>query len=230
MNNVMNSKRSKCLRYLLLASLGFAFVPAASAQSPEAVQQRVAAVKQSLQTSAQALHQFEWIETTTVTIKGEQKAQLMKKCYYGMDGKVQKVPVLPPGGSNKNEKLQDFVESAIGLLQKYVPPDPSLIQRAVDHGKISVQVLDPGKAAALVFSDYILSGDKLSIALDLTKNTLTSCSVSTYLGEPKDSVTLNFGFGSLMDGTTYPANITLTAPSKNLQIAVENSGYRKAAQ
>lgn len=210
----------------LAASLGLA--AAASAQSPEAVQQRIAAVKQTLQTSAQTLHGFEWIETTTVTIKGEQKAQIMKKCYYGMDGKVQKVPVLPPGGSSKNEKLQDFVESAIGLLHKYVPPDPSLIQRAVDHGKISIQVLDPGKSAALVFSDYILSGDKLSIALDLTKNTLTSCSVATYLDEPKDSVTLNFGFGTLMDGTTYPANITLAAPSKHLQIAIENSGYRKA--
>jgi hypothetical protein len=230
MENVMNSKRSNFLLYLPLVCLSVSVVPATSAQSPEAVQQRIAAVKQSLQTSAQTLRQFEWIETTTVTIKGEQKAQLMKKCYYGMDGKVQKVPVLPPGGSNKNEKLEDFVESAVVLLQKYVPPDPTLIQRAVDHGKISIKVLDPGRAAGLVFTDYILSGDSLTLTLDLTKNTLTSCSVATYLGEPKDSVTLNFGFGSLVDGTTYPANITLTAPSKQLQIAVENSGYRKAAQ
>ena len=151
---------------LLVALLAIA--PAASAQSPEAVQQRIAAVKQTLQTSAQALHALEWIETTTVTVKGEQKAQILKKCYYGMDGKIQKVPVLPPGGK-PNEKLEDFVESAVSLLQKYVPPDPALIQRAVDHGKISIQVLDPGKAAALVFSDYILTGDKLSLALDLTK-------------------------------------------------------------
>ena len=32
-------------------------------------------------------------------------------------------------------------------------------------------------------------------------------------------MTLYFGFGSLLDGTTYPASITLTAPSKHLQVA-----------
>jgi len=226
----MNFKRSEVLRYLLLVCLVLSIASTTSAQDPAAVQERIAAVKQSLATSQRALRQLEWIETTTVTIKGEQKAQILKKCYYGMDGKLQKVPVLPPGGGNKNEKLEDFVESAVALLQKYVPPDPTLIQRAVDHGKISIKVLDPGRAAALVFSDYILSGDSLSIALDLTKNSLTGCSVATYLEQPKDAVTLNFGFGSLVDGTTYPANITLTAPSKHLQIAVENSGYRKASQ
>ena len=49
-------------------------------------------LKQSLATSQQALRQYEWIQTTAVTVKGEQKAQIMEKCYYGMDGKVQKVP------------------------------------------------------------------------------------------------------------------------------------------
>jgi hypothetical protein len=225
----MNSKRSALFLYALSVGLGFSIVSTTSAQDPAAVQERIAAVKQSLATSHQALRQLEWIETTTVTIKGEQKAQILKKCYYGMDGKLQKVPILPPGGE-KNEKLADFAESAVALLQRYVPPDPALIQRAVDHGKISIKVLDPGRSAALVFSDYILPGDSLSVALDLTKNSITSCSVATYLEEPKDSVTLNFGFGSLVDGTTYPANITLTAPSKHLQVAVENSGYRKPAQ
>ena len=32
-------------------------------------------------------------------------------------------------------------------------------------------------------------------------------------------MTLYFGFGSLLNGTTYPASITLTAPSKHLQVA-----------
>ena len=226
----MNSKRSKPFFYLLLVCLGFSNAPGASAQTPEAVRERIAAVKQSLQTSFQALRQLEWIETTTVTVKGEQKARLMNKCYYGMDGKVQKVPVIPPGQGKKNEKLQDFVQSAVALLQSYVPPDPTLIQRAVDLGNITIQVLDPGRSAGLVLSNYILPGDNLTLKLDLTNNTLTSTSVATYLDEPKDSVALSFDFRSLVDGTTYPAHITLTAPSKHLHIAVENSGYRKPVQ
>lgn len=203
----------------------------AAAQAPPAVQERVAAIKQSLANSQTTLRQFEWIETTTITLKGEQKAQTMNKCYYGMDGKVQKVPVLPPGqggSSKKKEELADFVKSSIALLHKYTPPDPALIQRCVDLGKASVQILEPGRAAGLVFSDYLLPGDSLTIKIDLTKNTLTSCTVVTYLDTPKDSVTVNFVFGLLLDGTTYPSNITLDAPSKKLQVAVQNSGYRKS--
>ena len=226
----MSCKRSEFLVYPLLVCL-LSAASTTAAQVPAAVQERIAAVKQSLQTSAQALRQYEWIETTTVTEKGKQKARIMNKCYYGMDGKVQKVPVLPPGqDAKKNEKLANYVESAVALLHKYVPPDPTLIQRTVDRGTISIQVLDPGRAAGLVFRDYILPGDSLTLKLDLTKNTLTSASVATYLDEPKNSVTLNFGFGALLDGTTYPENITLTAPSKHLQVVVENSGYRLPAR
>jgi len=226
----MNGKRSKFLFSLVLVCLSFSFVSTASAQAPPAVQERIAAIKQSLAKSKQTLQQYEWIETTTVILKGEQKAQIMDKCYYGMDGKVQKVPVLPPqgGSSKKKEELQDYVKSAIALLQKYVPPDPTMIQRCVDLGKVSIQKMVPGASATLAFSDFLLPGDNLSIALDLVKNNITGSNVNTYLDTQKDPVTVNVGFGSLLDGTTYPANIVLNLPSKKLQLEVQTSGYRKA--
>ena len=49
----MNSRRSEFLVYPLLVCLVFLVVPATSAQSPVAVQERIAAVKQSLATSVQ---------------------------------------------------------------------------------------------------------------------------------------------------------------------------------
>jgi len=53
--------------------------------------------------------------------------------------------------------------------------------------------------------------------------------VKTYLEDnPDDAVNLNAQFGSLDDGTTYPKTITLNAPSKNLEVQVTNSGYRKS--
>ena len=61
---------------VLLAGAGIA-----SAQQPTA-DERVAALKSSLATSKQVLRQFEWIETTTVSLKGEQKAQMQDRCYY----------------------------------------------------------------------------------------------------------------------------------------------------
>src|ERR1044071_7460717 len=56
-------------------------------------QERAAALKQSMQESQAKLRQYEWTETTVVSLKGEEKARTQKRCYYGADGKVQKVPM-----------------------------------------------------------------------------------------------------------------------------------------
>src|SRR5580765_6010336 len=56
-------------------------------------QDRVAALKQSLGSSMAALRKYEWMETTVVSMKGEEKSRKQNRCYYGADGKVQKVPV-----------------------------------------------------------------------------------------------------------------------------------------
>ncbi len=39
------------------------------------------------------LAQYQWIETTVISLKGEEKSRKQNQCYYGADGKVQKVPV-----------------------------------------------------------------------------------------------------------------------------------------
>jgi predicted transposase YdaD len=71
---------------LLLASV----LVAAQGQAP---QERVAALKQSLQESHAKLRTYEWIETTAISLKGEEKSRKQNRCYYGADGKVQKVPI-----------------------------------------------------------------------------------------------------------------------------------------
>ena len=62
------------------------------AQQP-APPEKVAAGKQSFQESQAKLRQFEWIETTAVSYKGEVKSKKQNRCYYGADGVLQKVPV-----------------------------------------------------------------------------------------------------------------------------------------
>src|SRR6476659_514418 len=52
---------------------------------------QVSGVKQSLQQGLAKARQYEWIETTVISLKGEEKARTQKRCYYGADGKVQKV-------------------------------------------------------------------------------------------------------------------------------------------
>jgi hypothetical protein len=78
-------------RFAVVACGIMSLVPAmVMAQSPE-LQQRVAALKQSSAQDQQNIRQYEWIETTVISLKGEEKSRQQKRCYYGAEGSLQKV-------------------------------------------------------------------------------------------------------------------------------------------
>lgn len=219
------------MMFEILVSLVLALETGATAQTGGDMQERIAALKESvqksLQQSAAILKQHEWIETTKVSVKGEVKSTLMKRCYYGAEGKVQKIPVAPPQEGKKNEKLTKYMQQAVGLVDLYVPPDPSLTGRAVSGGKVTLQILEPGKRVRFDFRDYIQAGDLMSVEVDVTNGHLLGIQVSTYIGTPKDPVSLTLGLAAFPDGTIYPARVTLDAKAKKVIVDVENSGYRK---
>ena len=91
-------------------------------QAPDE-QGKLAALKQSIQTSAAALRQYEWVETLVVSLKGEEKSRKQNRCYYGADGGVQKTLVTEEGGGgrkkrgvrgriakNKTEDMKEYIE------------------------------------------------------------------------------------------------------------------------
>ncbi len=210
----------------------------ASGAGGAGLEERAAALKQSLAQSAQRLRTYQWVETTTVSMKGEVKSQKQVSCYYGADGGLQKIPIAatpPPkqkGGlrgaiqKSKTEELQGKMKQAVELVHMYAPPDPALIQRCKDTGKLSLDILQPGKLVRIVCRDYRLPGDTLALTIDVTANRLAALDVSTYLGKPSSPVTLNGKFATLSDGTVYPANLTLGLPSEKLSVTVANTGYR----
>jgi hypothetical protein len=210
----------------------------ALAQQPS-LPERVAALKASLAASQVILKQYEWIETTTVSLKGEEKSRKQERCYYGADGKVQKIEINASPEpekkrglrgrivERKKEELTDYMKSAVALVKTYVPPKPAMIQAAKDAGKASIEVLAPGKRARLNFRDYEKAGDNLGVEVDLVNNRALGVKVATYLDDAKDAVTLDVRMGQLNDGTTYASDITLDAKAKNLKVTVQNSGYRK---
>jgi len=114
------------------------------------------------------------------------------------------------------------------LVKTYVPPNPSKMQAATEAGKVTIEVLEPGKRARLNFRDYEKTGDNLGIEVDLANNRPLGLKVATYLDDAKDAVTLDVRMGQLNDGTTYASDITLDAKAKELKVAVQNSGYRKS--
>ena len=222
-------------------ALLFALSNPAAAQQPS-VPERVAALKATVAASQIILKQYEWIETTVVSLKGDEKSRKQERCYYGADGGLQKVEVSASPApakkrglrgkiiENKKEELTDYMKQAVALVKTYVPPSPAKIQAAKDAGKVSIEVLEPGKRARLNFRDYEKPGDNLGVEVDVVNSRLLSVKVATYLDDAKDAVTLDVRMGQLSDGTSYASDITLDAKAKNLKVAVQNSGYRKANQ
>ena len=66
------------------------------AQAPAGPEQMVAALKQNLAESQKRLRQYEWVETTSISLKGEEKYRKQQRVYYGADGKLMKLPIGEP--------------------------------------------------------------------------------------------------------------------------------------
>jgi len=200
------------------------------------------ALKANLAASQAALRHYQWIETTVVSLNGEEKSSVQKRCYYGADGVLQKVEVAapPPEQSkpgirgrviaNKKAELTGYMQNAVALVRTYVPPDPAKLQDVKDAGDLSIQPEAYGPHVKLVFSNYEKPGDSLDLSLDPASNQLTGLSVATYLDDPSDAVNLGVIMAQLPDGTGYPSETTLDAPAKNLTVVVTNSGYEKTAE
>ncbi len=233
-------KTNQLLTTLLVAALllNCGSIGIAQEQQPS-VPERLAALKAIIANSQANLRQYEWIQTTVVSLKGEEKSRKQERCYYGADGVLQKVevsqsptPKEKPGlrgkiVASKKSELTDYMKNAIGLVKTYVPPSPTRLQAARDTGKTSMDLLEPGKRVRLNFRDYEKPGDLLGVEVDMMNNRPLGLKVSTYLDNVKDAVTLDVIMGELNDGTIYASDVTLYAKAKDLKVTVKNSGYRK---
>ncbi len=201
------------------------------------LQQKLAAVKQSVAENKQRLQKYQWTETMQLTLKGDAKPASVNLCQYGPGGQVQKTPISapppPPSGgrlkqkiiANKKAEMQDYMGDVKNLLALYVPPDPQKMQQAYGAGKAFLNPA-PGRVN-LIFKDYALPGDQMTLAFDTTAKKVVSLSVETYLGESKDAVTLHVQMASLPDGTNYVSQTVLNATAKQLVVTTTNSSYQK---
>jgi hypothetical protein len=230
------------------------------AQQPDAaakqqmVQEKVAALKQSVAQNQAALKQYSWTETTAISMKGEVKKREQKECHYGPDGKVQKTPIAggdqpqpakEQGGGKKGrrggavkekvvekkvDELKDYMQQVGALVHQYVPPDPAKIQASAKAGKAVPDRSAEGGLTALTFNDYAKAGDNLSLGFNPATKKIQSYKVASYLDKPENAVTLAVSFDSLPDGTNYPKETVVDAKSKQIQVKIDNSGYKKLGQ
>ena len=103
-----------------------------------------------------------------ISLKGEEKARKQNRAYYGADGKLTKVPIgAPPakaesqggGGGrsgrlkervveNKKDEMQEYMQKAVALVHKYVPPAPELSRRRRTARSSRFSLLRPDACAS----------------------------------------------------------------------------------
>jgi hypothetical protein len=202
-----------------------------------AAQDRLAMVKQAVAANAQKLHQYQWVETTQLTLNGDARPATQNSCQYGPDGTVQKTLISPPpqppsGGpmkrriiERKQAEMKEYMGQVKGLLAMYLPPDPQKMEQVKQAGNLSVNPVSG--ALNLIFSNYAQAGDKMTLTFDTTAKKISSITINTYLGDPQSVVTLQVQMASLPDGTNYPQQTILNATAKQLVVTTTNANYQK---
>ncbi len=208
----------------------------------QALQERIAELKQSIAANRAKLQTYQWVETTEISFKGELKKRQQKQCLYGSDGKVQKTPIGDSSGAKKPQRglkgkivekkvgeLKDYMERVGSLVSRYAPPDTQKMQASFQGGKANLN-LAGGGVASIVFQDYAKPGDRVTFAFNTAAKKLQSYTVNTYLDNPEDVVNLRAEFSSLPDGTNYVAHTLLNATGKQIVVNTTNSNYRPVGQ
>ncbi len=205
------------------------------------LQQKLMALKQASAENKQKLHQYQWVETTQITLKGEQKPERVYQCSYGPNGQVQKVPMgAPPQQSSgregrlkqrviekKTDEMKEYMQQVQSLLSMYVPPNPQLMQQAFQKGNVSMNKTMGGNLVNLVFKNYAKPGDQMTVAFDTGTRKVSTINVNTFMDSPSDVVTLAVQMASLPDGTNYAQQTVLNATAKQIQVTTNNANYAK---
>jgi hypothetical protein len=236
-----------CAKVYSVAALGLClltsalWLPRSAAQSPE-MQQRLTEVKNAVEVNKLLLAQYTWMEQDIISIKGEQKKEELYNVQMGPNGKPQKTPVDPNSMSDderhrrglrgriierKIEEYKEYGEQIKSLVQQYIPPDKDLLQQAYQQGNVLAgpEGGTPGEYR-LVISNYVKSGDNMTLVMSKPQKALVSLSISTYLNDPSDAVKVNVQFSKIPNGPNHVTAETIDGVSKQLTIEIVNTNYQ----
>jgi hypothetical protein len=225
----------RCASLVAVAALSLG--TSGSQAEGDAAAEKIAAVEQALRTGMAALRQYEWVETTTLTHKGEPQATKQSRCRYGADGALERVPIpeetvddpgsAPRGKVSEKKKrdMADYLEESVGLIKQYVPPDAARVLAVKEAGRAAVQRLAEHRHE-LRLRDYLKAGDVLSVYFDPATDILLELRVSTYFDKPKDAASFDVTLGRLSDGAIYASEVVFLGLSRDIQLNLRNTAHR----
>lgn len=223
---------------LTCASLGH------SAEQPEAPKLKIQEMQQVAARNEQQLRSYQWIETTTLTIKGKSRPPKQSICRYAPDGTIQKTQlgqgeassgrqgVMPRGlirgivVKEKKKEVNQEVEQTRALAKLYLPFNRGKFKEVLRSGKATID-RDGRNDEAVVIKDYAKPGDLVTLTLNSSTMQIKQISVKSYFDKPKDVLMADVQFSALDDGTTYPGVTTIKVPSKKLSIATVRSDFSR---
>ena len=244
----MNNHRTKhfiegALFALLLTCRTFAQAP--PPQTPDALPQQIQQMQEANAKNEQQLHEYQWIETTTLTLHDEPRPPKRSICKYGPDGKVQKTPLgqqeastgrqgggFPGRGGlvrglvvkHKKEEAQKELAQVRAVTEMYFPVDRAKLKQALQSGQVHFVTGDSDEET-IVIDNYAKKGDEVKLTLNHSTMQMERVSIKSYLDKPKDALTAEVQFSALPDGTRYRSSTTVNAPSKKLSVETLNSDY-----
>lgn len=229
------------LRILFIAA-GLISNRPVSGQTPE-LQARVQEIMHAAAKNKQALGRYTWVEQVTISVEGEQKKQEHFQARLGPDSQPQETSLdTPPVPSpregrwrtlkehlvvKRTEDYQEYAARMKSLANQYLPPDKDRLQQAWDRGDIT-----PGTAAGspselqLIIHNYLEPSDLMTLVIDSQKQVI-SVQVATYLGAPRDAMTLTVHFTRLPGGSDQISNTVICCPGRQLNIAIQDSDYQR---
>jgi hypothetical protein len=223
---------------LLLGLPAFTFAQMGSGSSDE-LQQKLMAMKQAAAANKQRLMQYQWVETSQITLKGEQKPEKVYQCSYGPGGTVQKVPMgAQPQQQQqrglrgrivekKTDEMKEYMQQVQSLLAMYVPPNAELMQQAFQKKNVSLDKNMGSSGVQLIFKNYAKNGDQMTVGFNPATKKITTVNVNTYMDNPQDAVALSVQMASLPDGTNYAQQTVLNATAKQIQVTTTSTNYAK---
>jgi hypothetical protein len=208
------------------------------AQNPQ-MEEKLMAIRQNMAKNKQQLAQYTWIQTETISLKGDVKDTRTYQVSMA-GGQQQKTEIndekASTGGGRegrlkkhivekKTDEYKEYGQQIAQLVKQYTVPDPERLMQAKQQGNLS---LVPGNGVlTLVIKSFVKPNDQVTFTLSEQTKSPVSMQVNSYLDDPKDAVTISAQFALLPDGTNHVTTSTVNGVEKHLTIQDQNSNYQK---
>ena len=239
----MQDLRPRIARLAAIAAVGIAAIvtalPPAAAQNPK-VEEKLAALKQSIAANKQAMAQYSWQELETISVKGEVKDTKTYQVQMGPNGQPQKTEVGNEPAQQGHEgrlkkrvvthvtdEYQQYGQQIAGLAKQYNPPSAQKLEAAYKQGNVSLDLGGGAGTVSLVIKNYVKPNDSMTLVFNEAGKAIESVRVATYLNDPSDAVTIAAQFAKIPSGPNHVASTLVNGVSKQLTVSTQNSSYQR---